>query len=1078
MSTRTSREIRAFLVDAMVDRLRCQPAEIDVEAPFVGIGLSSADAVVIAGKLGEWLDTSLSPTLLWKYPSIATLADALSGASDYTGEAETRTVDEPIAIVGIGCRYAGVRGPDEFWRMLMEGRDTVTVASAERENWPYSGKPAPRAGRAPWYGSFLDDPYLFDAGFFRISEDEAARMDPQQRHLLETVVDALDDAGVPLDRIAGTETGVFVGVPPSDYGRPRMNYPTPNVLLGTGNATSMVANRVSYVFDLHGPSVNVDTACSSSLVALHNAVRAIGAGDCTQAIVAGVNITLDPFATDCLADAGLMASDGRCKTFDDRADGYVRGEAAVAVLVKPLSVARADGDRVYGVILGSAVNSDGRTNGLTAPNQQAQQVVVRRAYQAANVSPADVRYVELHGTGTSVGDPIEARSLSAVVAPDRADGDVVLVGSAKTNVGHTETASGLTGVIKTALAIHHGAIPPSLHFRNANPMIPLDELKLSVVTEPTSWPAGRRLAGVSSFGWGGTNAHVVLSDVEDVEAKPRRRSVAGRPHVVALSGRSERSVAAAVRDLLTVDSVDLGSLAHTSTVRRTAHPLRVAAVVRDQAELTASLRSLADGVVPDDVVVGRLPNGGVGRLAFAFTGQGNQWLAMGRALIRREPVFRDALLECDRPLRRALGWSPFAVLDRGKDADQLRDTKYAQPTIFALQVALARLWASWGVVPDMVVGHSMGEIAAAHVAGVLDLPTAATLIAARADAMAGTRGLGRMAVVQLSATELAPWLVDHTDVVLAGTNSPTWSLLSGLAQPLTDLCDKLAADGVLVRKLDGEYAFHGPWMADSVGTFRHTMPELAPVDTPIAFYSTVTGGRVDGSTLDNSYWCAEALSPVAFAEAVDAMIGDGCLTFVEVGPHPALSPMLTEAFRHRDSVGVVVGTLRRDADDDLRMRTALATVWANGYEVDWATAAGAGDLIDLPPYPFDRRAYRTEPPMPDAVSIQEPVVVPVTEPTPSLFAVGAGYVAPSTDAERFVAALWGDLLGLEQVGASDSFQQLGGSSLVALQFISRVLADTGVELPITQLLDRPTVAGVAAVLDTEIAKAGRSLPVA
>jgi acyl transferase domain-containing protein len=801
-------------------------------------------------------------------------------------------------------------------------------------------------------------------------------------------------------------------------------------------------------------------------------VRAIAAGDCAQAVVAGVNITLDPFATDCLADAGLMAADGRCKTFDHRADGYVRGEACVAVLVKPLSVARADGDRIYGVVLGSAVNSDGRTNGLTAPNQQAQQVVVRRAYTSAGVSPAEVRYVELHGTGTSVGDPIEARALSAVVAEGRGDDDVVLVGSAKTNVGHTETASGLTGVVKTLLSIRHGVLPPSLHFQRANPMIPLAELKLSVVTEPTPWPEGRRLAGVSSFGWGGTNAHIVLSDVDAVEEPRKRRQVAGRPHVVAVSGRSERSVTAAAGDLLDRVGVDLAGLAHTSTVRRSAHPLRVAAVVRDQAELAARLGSLAGGVVPDGVVVGRVPGGGVGRLGFAFTGQGNQWLAMGRSLIRREPAFRDALLECDRPLRRALGWSPFAVLDRGKDVRQLSDTLYAQPTIFALQVALARLWRSWGVVPDMVVGHSMGEIAAAHVAGIIDLASAAGLIAARAKAMADTRGVGRMAVVQLSEAELAPWLSDRTDVVLAASNSWTWSLLSGMPQPLAELSDKLAADGVAVRKLPGEYAFHGPWMADCLAGFRHAMPELTPVDTATGFYSTVTGGRLDGSTMDSDYWCREAVAPVAFARAVDAMIGDGCLAFVEVGPHPALSPMLAEAFRARDAVGVVVGTLRRDGDDDLRMRTALATVWVNGHPVDWAAAQAGGELVDLPPYPFDRRAYRTEPPVPDAVSwvAAAATVDQRDSDRPSLFSTGAGYVAPRSAEERLVAALWCDLLNVEQVGANDSFQALGGSSLVALQFISRVLADTGVELSITALLDRPTVAGVAAVLADEMGR--------
>jgi len=1078
---RTRDQIFDFLVGLLAKRLGLRADSIDVHTPFADYGLSSSVAVVAVGELAAWLGRPLPPTLFWLHPTIDSMSSALASVQAVPSAAIPPPAAGgwlPAAVVGIGCRYAGVRGPAEFWSALLDGRDLVTPAAPERLVWPRNDAPVDRDGRADWYGSFLSDPYAFDAAYFGISATEAARMDPQQRILAETTAHALDDAGLPADQLAGTETGVFVGISTSDYARPRLGYPDIAMSHTTGNAASIAANRLSYLYDLRGPSLSVDTACSSSLVALHLAARSLAAGECETAIVAGVGLTLDPFITDCLAEAGMMAADGRCKTFDAKADGYVRGEGCAVLVLKTATRAAEDRDRVYALLLGSAVTQDGRTNGLTAPSQQAQEDVVHKACRAAGVSPGTIQYVEAHGTGTTLGDPIEARALGTVLAADREPGQCCLVGSVKTNLGHLEAAAGITGMVKVALALHHGWIPQSLHFEQPSRLIPFDELPLRVVTRTMRWPEadGPRLAGVSSFGFGGTNAHAILSSAPGPSGPAPNGTDGERQYVVALSGRRENAVLALADRWLSLlgqpDCPSLPDLAYTSTARRTHHPVRIAITARNRAELSDRLGKLVSGSVPDAAAVGQQRPAGPDRIGFAFTGQGNQWLGMGRVLLRTEPVFRDALLRADKHLRRVLRWSPLAFIERGEDDGRLADTAVAQPTIFALQVALADLWRSWGIVPAAVVGHSVGQIAAAHVSGVLDLDTAARLVAARSTAMASCRGNGAMAVVRLPSADLAGRLPD--DVVVAAKNSPRWTLLSGQGEALAGLVAAAEQEGAHVQRLAGEYAFHSPWMRACLPAFRDAMPLLAPEQSKVPFYSALTGGPLDGPRLDAEYWIAEAVQPVAFADAIGAMVDEGLFTFVELGPHPALVTMVADVLRERGKAGTAVGSLRENLDDRGCMLDSLCTLYARGQNVDWAALhSGHRPPAPLPLYPFARDVYRIEPPKQspaaDSVGQLHPGLIHHEAEKPDersrLFGIRPDFVPPRTEFEQVVADMWGKLLGTDRVGALDDFFGIGGYSLLASQFVRQVRDLFDVELPLRRLMREPTVAGVASVFE-------------
>jgi acyl transferase domain-containing protein/acyl-CoA synthetase (AMP-forming)/AMP-acid ligase II/acyl carrier protein len=734
-------EIAAWFVSQLCAELDLSPTEVDTSQPFAFYGLDSVRSIQLMTALEAWLGCKTSPTLTFDYPTIELLAGHLAGDVEDTTPAATpradrgvraESADEPIAIVGIGCRFPGAEGPADFWRMLCDGVDAVSEVPADR--WDVD---TPERATGRW-GGFLDQVDQFDAQFFGISPREASRMDPQQRLLLEVAWEALEDAGQVPDQLAGSRTGVFTGLSTNEYQHLTLSRPELiDAYSGTGSSTSIAANRLSYFFDFRGPSMAVDTACSSSLVAIHLACRSLRDGESTLALAGGVNLMLTPGPNINFAKAGVLAADGRCKTFDAKADGWVRGEGAGIVVLKPLSRALADGDSIYAVIRGSAMNQDGRTNGLMAPSRLSQEEVLTDAYERAGLSPGVVQYVELQGLGTLLGDAIEAEALGTVLADSRAPDSPCIVGSVKTNIGHLEGAAGVAGVIKVALALRHRAIPPTLNFSEPNPNIPFDRLPLQVAQSLTPWPdhGGRTVAGVSAFGFGGTNAHIVLAEAPQVRAtEPPDETAGRRAAVLPLSARSPEAVMALAGryELALAGGAPVAELCHTAATRRGHHDHRLAVVGGSRDELCEALAAYRHGVPHPAVVAGRRRLGQRPGVVFLFSGEGSHWCGMGQQLYEQEPAFRDALAMCDRAMRPYLETDLLTeLLAAPTDWRVDDDLDIAMPAVFGIQVALAALWRSWGIEPSAVIGHSLGEVAAAHVTGALSLDDAAQLICAR-----------------------------------------------------------------------------------------------------------------------------------------------------------------------------------------------------------------------------------------------------------------------------------------------------------------------------------------------------------
>lgn len=970
-------ELEQRLGQELARRLNVPAASLDLGQPFAQYGLQSVDMVGIVGDLEQWLGRTLPATLLWEYPTVEALADFLSPGS--TGEspsgAGSRPVDlrpsaEPVAIIGIGCRFpGGADTPQAFWESLCQGRDAVSEVPPDRwkaEDFLDQDPSAPGKTNTRW-GGFIDGVDLFDPEFFGISPREAAQMDPQQRLLAEVAWESLEDAGVVNDQLAGSATGVFVGIATSDYGHLQLqDYNRIDAYTGTGNAFSIAANRLSYLFDLRGPSIAIDTACSSSLVAVYQACLSLAQGDCSMALAGGVNLVLSPALAINFSKARAMAPDGRCKAFDARADGYVRSEGAGMVVLKPLARALADGDSIYAVISGGAVNQDGRTNGLMAPNPHAQEAVLRAAYARANVRPDKVHYVEAHGTGTLLGDPIEARALSAVVAPGRDPALPCVIGSVKSNLGHLEAAAGIAGLIKVALMMRNRMVPPSLHYQQPNPHIPFQDLSLRVAGSLEPWPCqdGPAVAGVSAFGFGGTNAHLVVR--ERPPRVPAGGAGDGRAHLLAISARTEE----ALRDLATKyesrlagpdGEVPLSDLCRAAAVRRVHHEHRLTCVASTSEELCEILGAFARhedraGMSSGSGRLGRHP-----RVAFVFAGQGPSWWPIGSDLITTEPVFRAALQECDTLLRRHTDWSLMEQLTMDPESSRLTDPAVGQPALCALQIALAAQWRSCGVEPAAVVGHSVGEIAAAHVCGALGLEDALCLALHRGRVIRSAVGGGRMAVATLSLAQAQKAVagLGHGLVSVAASNGPTSTVFSGETAALRSLAADLEADGIFCRVLDSvDFASHSPQMDPLVDQLRQLLTGLQPRSATVPMISTVTGQLIDGAELGASYWATNLRHPVLFDAAVTTLVDSGYDAFVEIAPHPMLGAAITERIAAQGRDGAVVASLRREVPARESMLAELGQLHCAGYPVDWHRIHGpAVPMVPLPTYPWQRQRY-------------------------------------------------------------------------------------------------------------------------
>ncbi|MFJ5925607.1 acyltransferase domain-containing protein [Kitasatospora sp. NPDC092948] len=876
--------------------------------------------------------------------------------------AEKAEFEEAIAIIGMSCRYApDLDSPEKFWEFLVDGRSTVGEMPDKR--WkPYAaGSPQATAiiRETVKRGSFLDDIEGFDADFFGISPREADFLDPQQRFMLELAWEALADGGVAPHSLRGTEAGVYVAANTNDYGRRLLeDIPLTGAYAVNGTTFYGIANRVSYFLDLRGPSMAVDTACAGSLTALHIAAQSLMSGETPISIVGGLNIMATPALNVALYAAGAMSPDGRSKAFDADADGYGRGEGAGVVVLKRLSDALRDGNPVKAVIRGSGVFQDGRSDGMMAPNGSAQEHMLRQIYSRAGVDPATVDYIEAHGTGTPTGDREELVALAAVFGADRAAEDPCLIGSVKPNVGHVEGASGITGVIKTVLAMQHEQLPPSLH-NTPRPDVDWQGVGLRLVDGLLPWQGGGRTrrAGVSSYGVGGSIAHLVLE--ESPAAEPERPADAARtPAVYPLSAASEaglRDLAGALADWLTDhQDIELPSVGHTLAVRRSHLAQRAAITAADAGQLTERLRTLAAGQTGPGIATARIVGAAAGKSVWVFSGHGAQWSGMGRQLLADEPVFASAIDALGTVFEEELGWTPRSALETGGPWT----AAHIQALTFAVQIGLAEVWRSRGARPAAVIGHSVGEIAAAVTAGALDLADAARFACRRAAALQRLDGRGGMAMVGLPFADAAERLADVADVEAAIAASPASTVVSGGRAAVRQLIADWAGDGIWVRPVDSDIAFHSSQVDEVLDEVESAARQLTPRRPEITLYSTALDDPRADDLRDGAYWAANLRRPVRFAEAVRAAAEDGHRLFAEISSHPVVSHSVTETLQHHGiDDAAVVGTLRRGADEVDTLLGNLARLHCHGADLDWTADHGSGRPLELPAAVWQHRPY-------------------------------------------------------------------------------------------------------------------------
>ena len=958
--------------------------------------------------------------------------------------AHTSTSTEAIAIVGMSCRLPHAENPAQLWQLLREGRSAIGAPPAGRPELP--SRP----------GGYLDDVSGFDAGFFGIGPREATSMDPQQRLMLELAWEALEDARILPSDLADSRTGVFVGVVADDYAALTHQHGVDGITRHTltGLNRGVVANRISYTLGLHGPSAAVDTGQSSSLVAVHLAVESLRRGESAMAIAGGVNLNLVPDSTIGAERFGALSPDGLSFTFDARANGYVRGEGGAFVVLKPLHAAVADGDPIYCVLHGSAMNNDGTTEGLTVPSPAGQQDVLRQAYERAEVSAEQVQYVELHGTGTKLGDPIEASALGAVLGDGRVDGAELRVGSVKTNVGHLEGAAGIVGLLKAALCIRNRELVPSLNFETPNPDIPFDELKLAVQRSHEPWPRPDEplCAGVSSFGMGGTNCHVVLSDWRTESATELAGAESG-PGLVpwVVSGKSAEAVAGQAERLVSFleerPELDVAAVGRSLAVSRARFDHRAVVSGETREELLAGAGALAAGVAAAGVVSGRAVPGGA--VAFLFSGQGSQRAGMGRELYASEPVFAAAFDEVVAALDVHLDRSLAAVIEG--EPELLERTAFTQPALFAVEVALFRLLAHYGVEPDYLLGHSVGELVAAHVSGVLSLEDAARLVCARARLMEGVAAGGAMVALNAGEERVSGWLDGRSGVGVAGFNSPGSTVVSGDETAVLEVLELAQAAGVKATRLKVSHAFHSAHLDGMLEELTEVARGLTYSAPRIPVVSNVTGELVEEFSAE--YWAVQARSAVRFADGVATLAGLGVSAFVELGPDATLAGLAGECLTGVEDA-VVVPVLRRERPETRSLLTALSVVHVHGVGVEWERFLPGSGLVELPTYAFQRQHFW----------LGGSVIGPAQVRAGAAGRSGPKRPTPRGDELELVRAHVAAVLGhgsARDVDTDTTFKDLGFDSLSAVELRNALNVATGLSLPSGLLFNYPTPATLA-----------------
>lgn len=1092
----TADKLQKWFREYVSTHIECHPNEVSLDVPIRDLGLKSIDVLAIPGDLGDRFGFCIPDLAVWDNPSANDLIDSLlnqrsaDSLRESHGHADRNTqgrgsIKEPVAVIGVGCRFPGdIDGPERLWDFLTEKKCAITA---------YPDRGFTNAGTFAESGGFLKDVAGFDNRFFDIPPDEALRMDPQQRLLLEVSWEALEHAGIIPESLRLSRTGVFVGVSSTDYVRlvSASAQQKSTIWDNTGGSSSIIANRISYFLDIQGPSIVIDTACSSSLVAVHLACRSLSTWDCDIALVGGTNVLISPEPWGGFREAGILSQTGCCHAFDKSADGMVRGEGCGVIVLQRLSDARLEGRRILAILTGSAVNQDGKSNGIMAPNPSAQIGVLENACKSARVDPLEIGYVEAHGTGTSLGDRIEAHALGMVFGRKRPGSGPLMIGSIKPNIGHLEGAAGIAGLIKAVLMVERGSLLPSGGFTEPNPAIPFTELGLRVVDELQEWPvvAGRpRRAGVSSFGFGGTNAHVIVEEAGSVGAD----TVSGRADVggsgggvVAwvISGKTASALAAQagrlgryVRARPALDVVDVGySLVSTRSVFD--HRAVVVGQTRD--ELLAGLAGVVAGRPEAGVVCG--VGKPAGKTAFVFAGQGSQWLGMGSELYAAYPVFAEALDavvdELDRHLR-----YPLRDVIWGHDQDLLNTTEFAQPALFAVEVALYRLLMSWGVRPGLVLGHSVGELAAAHVAGALCLPDAAMLVAARGRLMQALPAGGAMFAVQAREDEVAPML-GH-DVSIAAVNGPASVVISGAHDAVSAIADRLRGQGRRVHRLAVSHAFHSALMEPMIAEFTAVAAELSVGLPTIPVISNVTGQLVADDFASADYWARHIRAVVRFGDSVRSAHCAGASRFIEVGPGGGLTSLIEASLA--DAQIVSVPTLRKDRPEPVSVMTAAAQGFVSGMGLDWASVFSGyrPKRVELPTYAFQHQKFWLAP----APSVSDPTAagqIGASDGGAELLA-SSGFAARlagrSADeqlaaaievvCEHAAAVLGRD--GAAGLDAGQAFADSGFNSLSAVELRNRLTAVTAVTLPATAIFDHPTPTELAQYLITQIDGHGSS----